>query len=98
MTPTYNTRNYLVSYDLNGPFPTHAQIDKHIEAGSALYGRILETVWYVQSAMNVKQLYDYVNSILSANDRLIVVEVGDGWVRNLLVDTPSLQGAWAKAA
>jgi hypothetical protein len=93
-----HTYNYIVSYDLNGPTPSHAEMDAHIQKFSVWYGRILETVWYVQSSASLQEVYDYMNAILSANDRIIVIEAEDAWMRNLLVDIPSLQRAWALAA
>lgn len=92
------TRNYIISYDLNGPVPTHAQMDKHIGDLATEYGRILETVWYIRSSLPMSQLAERINAKLSLNDRLMVVEAKDAWVRNLLVPTPNLRQAWAKAA
>jgi len=90
--------NYIVSYDLNGSVPTHAAMDKHIAAFSTMYGRILETVWYVQTSVPLEATYEYLNRILSNNDRIIVVEAKNAFMRNLLVNIPSIQKAWALAA
>jgi hypothetical protein len=38
------------------------------------------------------------NTILSANDPIIVVLAHNAYVRNLLVETAGLQQAWAQAA
>lgn len=92
------TRNYIVSYDLNGRVPSHAEMDRHIRAFAAEYGRILETVWYVRSSATLQQVYTYLNQKLSLNDRIIVIEARNAWVRNLLVQTSSLQEAWLRAA
>lgn len=92
------TQNYIISYDLNGNVPTHAQMDKHLHAATEAYGRILETVWYARTDKTTKEVYDYVDRILSANDRLIVARSSDAWFRNLLVNQPSLQQAWSLAA
>lgn len=87
--------NYIVSYDLNGPVPTHAQMDVHIAKKTAWSrGRVLETVWYIKTDDPPIQVYDYINSILSINDRLLVVEaVGANW-RNLLITDASLKRFW----
>lgn len=90
--------NYILSYDLNGPFPTHAQMDKHIKTSGAVYGRVLETVWYLQSAAPIKQVYEYVNRILSTNDRVLIIEANDAYFRNLLVKNEALQKGWEKKA
>lgn len=92
------SKNYILSYDLNGRTPTHAQMDAHIRAFAAEYGRILETVWYIRSSATLEQVYEYMNRLLSLNDRIIVIEARNAWVRNLLIQIPSLQEAWAKAA
>ena len=90
--------NYIVSYDLNGNTPTHAQMDKHMESAGWARGRILETVWYVGSTMNREAVFNHINSILSTDDRLIVVEAREATFRNLLVTDKSFQDEWAKNA
>ena len=92
------SQNYIISYDLNGPTPSHKQMDDHLRKGSEVYGRILETVWYARSSGTPKEVFDYVNLILSVNDRLIVVAASDAWFRNLLISNPSLQENWRLAA
>lgn len=87
-------KNLIVSYDLNGNVPTHAEMDKHIKAGCFQYARILETVWFVKTNYTAREMFEYMNSILSANDRLIVVEASDGIWRNLLINAQALEGAW----
>ncbi|MGE0665753.1 MAG: hypothetical protein AB7O49_04255 [Sphingomonadales bacterium] len=86
--------NYVVSYDLNGKNPTHAEMDAHIKRAGWAYGRILETVWYIGTTATTKQVYEHINAILSTNDRVIVVKATDAWFRNLLVSDDSLQKAW----
>lgn len=90
--------NYIVSYDLNGPNPSHATMDAHMRKQNWTCGRILETVWYVGTSITVKGVYDHVNSILSANDRLIVVEAGEAAFRNLLIGKESFLEAWKENA
>jgi hypothetical protein len=86
--------NYIVSYDLNGPYPTHQQIDDHLAKLGAIRARILETVWYVGWSGSQQALFDEVNSLMSANDQLIVVKGVDASFRNLLVDKDSFITAW----
>lgn len=90
--------NYIVSYDLNGPIPTHRQMDDHIKLFAIQYGRILETVWYIQSNASLEDVFNYMNSILSLNDRIVVIEANDMWMRNLLIENGSIQEAWPLAA
>jgi hypothetical protein len=86
--------NFIVSYDLNGPRPTHAEMDKHLATLHASKGRILETVWYVGYSGTFNALYDHVKSILGPEDRLLVVEASEAVFSNLLVNDESLIAAW----
>ena len=91
--------NYVITYDLNGSTPTHAQMDAHIRnSGAEKTGRILETVWYIKTPSSMQAVYKYVNRILSTNDRVIVVEASDMMMRNLLVQHSAIQNVWAEAA
>lgn len=86
--------NFIVSYDLNGRTPTHAEMDKHIAASGWVYGRILETVWYIKAAATIDQVYAYVGQILSQNDRLMVIEGSAALFHNLLVKDETVVAAW----
>lgn len=88
--------NYIVSYDLNGSTPTHKQMDDHLQKLGVARGRILETVWYVAYSGTTTQLFDHVKTILSSNDRLIVVKATDAVFRNLLINDQSLLDTWQK--
>lgn len=86
--------NYIVSYDLNGPRPSHAEMDEHLQSLGAVVGRILETVWYVGYSGSLSDLYDHVQAILSSNDLLVVIEARESIWNKLLVSSESLQAAW----
>ena len=86
--------NYIVSYDLNGPTPSHQTMDKHMETAGWTRGRILETVWYVGTEQSLQQVAGYVNSILSSNDGLIVVQATDFRHKNSLVDGGAVEQAF----
>lgn len=88
--------NFIVSYDLNGPRPSHAEMDEHLATLNANVGRVLETVWYVGYTGTLNALYDHVKSILGTEDRLLVVEASDAIFSNLLVNDESLLAAWRK--
>jgi hypothetical protein len=88
--------SYVVSYDLNGPRPTHHEMDKHMESAGCERGRILETVWYVGTQQALDEVFDHINEILSANDQLIVVRAEEAAWRDLLISDDSLQGAWRR--
>ncbi len=87
--------NYIVSYDLNGPHPSHKQMDEHLEKLGVARGRILESVWYIGYAGTQKQLLDYIKQILGKEDLLIVVQASSATWTKLLVDDKSLIGAWS---
>jgi hypothetical protein len=89
---------YFLTYDLNGPRPTHAEMDKHIGRVATEYARVLETVWYFTSPFDLEQVYHRLNEALSLNDRILVVEAKNAFFRNLLVRNEALQQSWQKAA
>ncbi len=92
--------NFIVTYDLNGPHPTHAEMDAHLNSLGAAFvtDRLLETVWYVAGPATAESLREYVASILRPEDLLLVVEAeGAAWTR-LLVDPDAFAYCFAKAA
>ena len=88
--------NYLLSYDLNGNRPTHAEMDDHLEDSGWTIARILETVWYVGTSASQRDVFDYANEILSRNDGLIVATCYDASFKNLLVEGISFQSWWSR--
>lgn len=90
--------NFIISYDLNGPSPTHAEVDKHIHNVAEGWGRVLETVWWVRYSGSASDLYNSLNTILRSEDRLLVCECENAAFRNLLVDDDELVEAWRDAA
>lgn len=88
--------NYIVSYDLNGPTPSHKQMDDHLGKIGAARGRILETVWYVGYQGTQNQLLEHIKTILGKEDLLIVVKAASATWTKLLVDDKSLVAAWAE--
>jgi len=86
--------NFIVTYDLNGPLPTHKQMDEHLAKIGVTRGRILETVWYVKYPGTAVQLREYVKAILGKEDQLIVVRGTSAAWTNLLVKDQSLKTAW----
>lgn len=90
--------NFLVTYDLNGPHPTHKQMDDHLHALGATFvrGRILETVWYVAGPTTAILLRAYIQRILSQDDLLIVAEVTSVAWTGLLVDSAEFKAAFER--
>ena len=77
--------NFFVSYDLNGPAPTHAQMDKHLATLNTTVLRVLETVWYIQYPGTTNDIYQHARAILSPKDRLLVIAAQSPAWDNLLV-------------
>jgi hypothetical protein len=88
--------NFLVSYDLNGPRPSHKEMDDHLRKLGAARGRVLETVWYVGYSGTAKQLRDHVKSILGNEDLLLVVDAKEAAWTKLLVNGASLLEEWKR--
>jgi hypothetical protein len=46
--------NFIVTYDLNGPRPSHKEMDDHLRTLSAARGRVLETVWWSSTRVRLR--------------------------------------------
>lgn len=90
--------NFIVSYDLNGPTPSHKQMDDHLRKLAVTYGRVLETVWWLDYRGTAAQLRDQVKTILGREDLLLVIEAKSTAWTKLLIQDQSLITAWNKAA
>ena len=90
--------NYLVTYDLNGPHPSHKQMDDLIPKLAVTYARVLETVWWLDYPGTAAALRDRLRTILGSEDLLLVVECKSAAWTKLLVDTESFKNAFIKAA
>lgn len=86
--------SFIVSYDLNGPHPSHKEMDQHLAKLGAARARILETIWYVGANSTAPQLRDYIRSILDQEDLLLVADATDAAWTKLLVNGQSLIDAW----
>ena len=90
--------NYIVTYDLNGPRPSHKEMDDHLKKLAANRGRVLETVWWVDYPGTAAELRDQVKTILGSEDLLMVIEGKSAAWTKLLVDSTALREAWKVAA
>ena len=90
--------NFIVTYDLNGPNPSHKQMDDHLARVGAKRARVLETVWWVDYSGSVVQLRDYLQTILRKEDGLLVLAVSAAAWQSLLVNNESFKVAFEKAA
>jgi hypothetical protein len=85
--------SYILSYDLNGPSPSHKEMDQLIRSVATKAGRVLETVWWVDYPGTEVQLRDRLLSILRKEDRLIVCASPRAAWYNLLVADTALKQA-----
>ena len=90
--------NFIITYDLNGPSPSHKQMDDHLRKLTVNRGRVLETVWWVDYPGTAAELRDQVKTILGQEDLLLVIEAKSAAWTKLLVDNGSLKEAWGRAA
>ena len=86
--------NFFVSYDLNGPNPTHSEMDEHLGKLNGAAYRVLETVWYIKHSGSANDVYEHARTILSPNDRLLVIEAQRSSWDNLLVPDEVMQSNW----
>ncbi|PUB14171.1 hypothetical protein [Yoonia sediminilitoris] len=85
--------SFLISYDLNGPNPSHKQMDDLIPKIAATYGRVLETVWWVEYSGTAMQLRDRLRTTLRKEDSLMVCECKVAAWHNLLINDAALKKA-----
>ncbi|WP_339831191.1 hypothetical protein [uncultured Parvibaculum sp.] len=90
--------NFIVTYDLNGPHPSHKEMDDHLQRLTARRGRVLESVWWVSYPGTAAALRDQLKTILGAEDLLLVIEAKSAAWTKLLVKNDSFIEAWNKAA
>ena len=90
--------NMMVTYDLNGPNPSHKQMDDLIPKLAVTYARVLETVWWLDYPGTAAALRDRLKTILGSEDLLLVVECKSAAWTHLLVDDQSFKDAFSKAA
>jgi hypothetical protein len=90
--------NFIISYDLNGPTPSHKQMDDHLRKLTVNRGRVLETVWWVEYEGSAVALRDQVRTILGREDLLLVIEARSAAWTKLLVDSEAFKKAFNEAA
>lgn len=88
--------NYIVTYDLNGPSPSHRDVDREMDALGA--SRILETVWWLDWSGTPAGLRDHLMSILQIEDGLLVCKISAAAWNSLRVTSESFKDAFNKAA
>lgn len=80
--------NFIITYDLNGPHPSHKEMDDFLGTLAANRGRVLETVWWVDYAGTAAALRDRVKTTLGNEDLLLVIEAKSAaWTANSAIFT-----------
>lgn len=82
---------YIITYDLNGKTPNHTEMDEHIAKQSWRSGRILETVWLVETDFPIERVYDIISIILSDNDSIFVGNMNSFKSENLLISDEDIK-------
>ncbi len=90
--------NFIISYDLNGPIPSHQEMDKFLATLGSSRARVLETVWWLDYRGSAADLRDRLKTILRNEDSLLVCKCSEAAWQNLLVNSPGLVKAWQSAA
>ncbi|MBW8320468.1 MAG: hypothetical protein K0M47_14280 [Rhizobium sp.] len=90
--------NFIITYDLNGPRPSHKEMDDFLSKLVANRGRVLETVWWVDYPGTAAQLRDRVKTILGKEDLLLVIEAKSAAWTKLLVQDMAFKTAFDKVA
>ena len=90
--------NYVITYDLNGPNPSHKQMDDHLARVGANRARVLETVWWVNYNGSAVQLRNHLQTILRKEDGLLVLAVSSAAWQSLLVADEAFKSAFERAA
>lgn len=90
--------NFVVTYDLNGPSPSHKKMDELIPKLAVTYGRLLETVWWLDYPGTAAQLRDRLQTILGTEDLLLVIECKSAAWTKLLVDSEKFKNTFNRAA
>lgn len=86
--------NYILTYDLFGRVPTHAQVDAHIaKAGFKEFAKILDDGWYIGTPHNIAAVHRYFMKIFSENDRIVLIEIKRTMLENLEVPTEEIEEA-----
>ncbi|ODS57246.1 MAG: hypothetical protein ABS40_06760 [Agrobacterium sp. SCN 61-19] len=88
--------NFIFTYDLNGTLPSHKAMDDHIIGLGFPCGRILETVWYIKYPGTLESLTALFTSILSPNDRYVLVDANRMSFNNLLIKHADITQTWAR--
>lgn len=90
--------NFIITYDLNGPRPSHKEMDDFLSRLVANRGRVLETVWWVDYPGTAAQLRDRLRTILGEEDLLLVIEAKSAAWTELLVQDLAFKTAFDKVA
>jgi hypothetical protein len=75
----------LVTYDLKTPGHDYTALFNEIKGNSQFWWHYLNNTWLVKAEWNADTLGRHLIKFITANDRLLVIEVtgiGQGWLPN----------------
>lgn len=91
--------HYIVAFDVMGGTPAVDLVTKRIEAlGAETAHQMLNTVWYLKTDKSCEAIYEHVNTVMEAKDRLLVVEAKTANFRDLLTSAEKLRHDWKDVA
>jgi hypothetical protein len=86
--------NYFVSYDLIAPQKNYPRVEVSIQSLGPS-NRLLYSVWFVKSNLNIEAVRDHIAAALDSNDKLLVIEAAGATGQRLDNDTwQKLRSAW----
>jgi hypothetical protein len=61
-----------VSYDLHQPGRAYEKIEEAVKGLAVSYGRILASMWLLETNYSPIEVFDRISAVLDANDSLVV--------------------------
>lgn len=90
------TYNLFIAYDLIPPGQKYDAVQERIQQLGRWY-KLQYSLYYVQSALDIKTAHDFVRQAMDANDNLAVIEAKDAYVSAVPVgDLAVLQQVFAE--
>lgn len=91
--------HYIVAFDVMGGSPEVEAVTKRIQAlGAETAHQMLNTVWYLKTDKSCEAIYEHVNTVLGAKDRVLVVEAKTANFRDLLTRDDKIRHDWKDVA
>jgi hypothetical protein len=88
--------NYFVSYEVKGQRPSRDDIESHLAKLAPSVLSLLNNVWYINYEGDVNSVYQHVNKLVPATDRLLVIDAKTCEWRNLIAPSDHLKNSWER--